>query len=440
MNRWVFGLVVSLLFLGVDCSALSNPSAVYCTKMGYRYESDDGICVTGDGARLAAWEFYRGKVGGKYSFCARKGYDTVSEKVNEGSYYIERPVCINPSTKKKTPMFDLMAEEGLKVTVEEAPADGGVTYTTKDAGSPPQSFDWRNYNGHSYIGPVRDQGNCGSCYSFGAAAAAEGTYNYATGNFDGNVSDYSESYIIWCLGRLPEYSSHFFGCNGADYEYKELEALTNYGIIGESLFPYTITDPGSCTHWGDPTTKFSSWQRVTTGDINAMKNAIMTYGVIDVAVYAGNGFQSYSGGIYTDTKTSCPQGYYTSSNHAVALVGWGTDPVYGDYWILRNSWGPDWGESGYMRIQANSARVACAPAYLTYSNVTTTTTTTTTSTTASTTTTLPTCTGTKYPQCSGLNKKTCNKAYMLSTQDLTYHTCKWNPAAKTCNQYATCTI
>jgi len=468
MYRWVFGLVVCLLFLGESCSALSNPSAVYCSKMGYRYESGDGVCVTGDGARLAAWEFYRGKVGGKYSFCASKGLDTASEKVNEGSYIIERPVCVNPSTKKKTPMFLLMADEGLEVAVEDAAAGGEAASAIKGADSLSPTFDWRSFDGHSYIGPIRDQGNCGSCYAFGAAAAAEGTYNYATGSVDGNAADFSESFIMWCLGGLTEYKSNFFGCKGANYEYMELEALTTYGIIEESMFPYTIKDPRRCTHWADPATRFSSWGRVASGDINAMKNAIMTYGVIDVAVYAGSGFQSYSGGVYSDAQTTCPAGYYTTSNHAVALVGWGTDPVYGDYWILRNSWGASWGEGGYMRIQAESARVTCAPAYLTYPTSTTTTSSTstsststtttstststtttiptttstsstTTSTTSSTTTTLPpTCAGTKYTQCGGLDKKTCDKAY--TTQGSVLYQCKWTPSAKTCKENAACAI
>ena len=85
----------------------------------------------------------------------------------------------------------------------------------------------------------------------GACAAAEGTYNFAMGLYDGSCSDFSESFIMWCLGRLPQYSSHFFGCGGADWDYAELDALTAEGVCSEGDFPYTETDPGSCTHWGD---------------------------------------------------------------------------------------------------------------------------------------------------------------------------------------------
>ncbi len=232
----------------------------------------------------------------------------------------------------------------------------------------PAAFDWRSYNGHSYIGAVRNQGDCGSCYSFGASAAAEGTYNYANGLYDSACADFSESFIIWCLSRISPYGDHFYGCSGADYDYMELEALVQEGTINESDFPYTITDPGSCTHYSDPRVHFAEWHRITCNDITAIKTAIMTYGVVDVAVYAGSAFQAYSGGIYQDSNTTCSSSPcdYTPTNHAVALVGW--DDADG-VWILRNSWGSTWGENGYMRIKYTSARVSCEAAYLVYSQV-----------------------------------------------------------------------
>ncbi|MFH1039243.1 MAG: C1 family peptidase [PVC group bacterium] len=239
----------------------------------------------------------------------------------------------------------------------------------------PLNFDWRNVGGYSYIGGIRNQGGCGSCYSFGANAAAEGTYNWANGLYDGNCIDFSESYIIWCLGRLPAYSSHFFGCGGADWDYAELDALCLEGVGTESDFPYTTTDPGSCTHWGDQTYVFQSWHRIDCLDVEAIKTAIMTYGPVDAAVYVQGAFQSYSGGVYEDSYTSCPpdpgigpECYHAYTNHAIALIGWDDAPPEGGggVWILRNSWGTSWGESGYMRIRYTSARVACEVCYLVY--------------------------------------------------------------------------
>lgn len=229
----------------------------------------------------------------------------------------------------------------------------------------PSSFDWRNQNGRSYIGPIRNQGNCGSCYAFAACAAAEGVYNAAFGLYDANCVDFSESFIIWCLARLPGYGNHFYGCEGADYGYMELQALTTDGICAEIGFPYTTSDPQSCMNWDAPRAGFSSWHRIPCGDIDAIKTAIMTYGAVDAAVYSNtSAFTGYMGGIYKDSYTTCQAEpcYYAATDHAISLVGW--NDADGGYWILRNSWGADWGENGYMRIQYNAAHVACEVAYL----------------------------------------------------------------------------
>ena len=235
-------------------------------------------------------------------------------------------------------------------------------------GQLPSSFDWRNYNGHSYIGPIRNQGSCGACYAFGACAAAEGAYNWANGKYDGNCADFSEAFVAFCLS---DYYSGFDGCDGSDYDYQELTGLVKYGVCNDNVYPYT-DDEQVCQvfSWDAPRTTFQSWHRVGCNDIDAIKTAIMTYGVIDAAVYVGSAFSAYSGGIYQDSKTSCPSipCYYTKTNHIIALVGW--DDNGGDgYWILRNSWGTDWGEGGYMRIKYTSARVACETAYLVYQSL-----------------------------------------------------------------------
>ena len=366
-----------------------NPAAVYCQQMGYQYdvrEDEAGnqydVCIFPDGSECDAWCFFKGKCGEDYSYCARKGYDTETELVDKGGYYTECAVCVSRQGGEETriPMLELMAENGEPlIEAQPGKANGSCNQGCPECQASniessrddrlPTTFDWRNVDGHTYIGPIRNQSTCGSCYAFAAAASAEGTYNWATGNYDDNCADFSESFIIWCLGRLPEYYYHFYGCDGADYDYYELEALTVEGICNESDYPYTVSDPGECTHWDDPRIVFSSWDRIPCNDIDAIKTAIMTYGVIDAAVLATSDFSAYSGGIYSDSNTSCYSSpcYYTPTNHAIALVGWGHDDTYGDYWLLRNSWGTSWGEDGYMRIAMTSALVACEATYLTWS-------------------------------------------------------------------------
>lgn len=365
-----------------ECRAIGNPAAIYCEAMGYQYTlksdaqgNESGVCSFPDQSMANAWNFYRGKEGKPFSYCAKNGYAMDTDRKMQNGYQTEVSVCV--STKKngppqRTPMLDLMKERGDMPPARKLPRRVAPMPSTKKTSVPveaanatyPDSLDWRDYNGHSYIGPIRDQGGCGSCYAFGAAAAAEGSYNVAHGKFDSECVDFSESYIAWCLGKYGPYEDHFSGCEGADYEYAELTALTVEGIASEASFPYTETDPGSCTHWDDPTVTFQEWNWLDSGNTAEIQRAITTYGVIDVAVNALSAFEGYSTGIFSDTQTTCPDDKYTVTNHAVALVGWGTDPTHGLYWILRNSWGSSWGEGGYMRIQAHSARVACSATYL----------------------------------------------------------------------------
>jgi C1A family cysteine protease len=367
----------------------ADPAALYCQKLGYKYEirEDDkgnqyGVCVFPDGSECNAWDFFKGSCGGEYSYCAQKGYDIETEVVNKGSYTEECAVCVSRGSDSKNatrvPMLELMAQNGepledIVPSVTEADLGEECRQSlsqtaTSQRGDVPTAFDWRNVDGHSYIGPIRAQGSCGACYAFAACAAAESVYNIAEGLTDSNCADFSESFIVWCLSTLPQYSSHFpsGGCGGSDYDLMELEALTHEGVCYESSFPYQTWDPGTCTHWNDPRTVFSSWGRVSCGDVAAIKSAIMTYGVVDVGIITPTSFHSYSGGIYSDSYTSCPgvPCYKTSTDHLVSLVGWGNDPIAGDYWILRNSWGSTWGEGGYMRISVTSARVACEVSYI----------------------------------------------------------------------------
>ena len=364
-----------------------NPAATYCEMLGYKYSTQIdkqgnqvGMCTLPTGKLVNAWDFYKGKVAQEYSYAAKKGYkiETVTENVN--GYVTEYAVCTRETKgiKERLSLQELMEKNGDKMLMETRGPAKDIYEVAKynpnfvASKSNPTSFDWRSNNGHSYIGAVRDQGSCGSCYTFGANACAEGAYNLATGSYDSNTADFSEAYIAWCLGSMSAYSSHFSGCNGADYSYSELQALCDIGVIPESYFPYTDTDPQSCpsSTTSAPKTKFSAWYRVPCSDIEAIKTAIMTYGVVDVAVYVSTAWQNYSGGIFTDAATSCTGSpcENTTTNHAVALVGWGHDATAGDYWILRNSWGPTWGEGGYMRTAVTAARVACSVCYMVYQN------------------------------------------------------------------------
>ena len=386
-------ILVAALFLSVGLFAqkgYKNPAAAYCEFLGYKYSvqadarnSAVGVVTLPNGKTVNAWDFYRGKIGQEYSYAALKGYEIQTEEVTIDGFKTERPVAVRTDrgVEQRIPLDQLMAMFGDKLELASKGEANDVFETAKidpnfkASRSLPTSFDWRSYNGHSYIGSVRDQGSCGDCYAFGATACAEETYNFATGKYDSNTADFSEGYIAWCLGSMSAYSSHFNGCGGADYDYMELQALCDIGTVNESYFPYSQSTSQTCptAATNAPKTKFTGWYRVACSDENAIKTAIMTYGVVDAAVYVSTAFQNYTGGVFSDASTACSGSpcYNTTTNHAISLVGWGTDATKGDYWILRNSWGSSWGESGYMRIAVTSARIACSVCYMTYTSTTT---------------------------------------------------------------------
>lgn len=373
MKRIYFTFIL-MGFTVLIYSQISNPAAHYCKMLGYEYiikkdslGNEAGYCILPDSSEVEEWAFYRGKVGQAYSYCARKGYVLKIEKIQKGNFLFDCQVCENDT--EKILMEDLMKRNKdqlfeVDITYDTSIINFSNLPQQKSTKSLPASFDWRDYG---YINPIRNQGSCYSCYAFSAISAAEGVYNIATHRSLNDRVQFSESFVMWCLGGLSVYYNHFFGCSGADYSYSELAALKDYGVCYQNNFPYTATNPGECTHWNDPHVHFQGWNRSQCNDIEGIKYAILNYGPVDAAVFTTTGFTNYPDGypdgIYYDANTSCPSGYDTETDHAISLIGWGIQDGY-SYWILRNSWGTGWGYNGYMKISMTSARVACAVAYL----------------------------------------------------------------------------
>lgn len=237
----------------------------------------------------------------------------------------------------------------------------------------PTRFDLRDVDGRSYLSPIKNQNPWGTCYAFGATAAAESTYNRAMNLYDEDAVSLSEAFIIWSLG--PKYTGFPTGPKGAggSYAYDELQALVDYGTVRESIFPYRPDflayaeddDHLLDYHWDAPRIEFAGWHRLPVNDIATMKEAIRRFGALDAGVSVNRQFMTYSGGVFSSEPTA-PNNYleyYSRSNHAIALVGWDDDR---QAWILRNSWGEDWGEDGYMYIDYRSALVGVQATYLHY--------------------------------------------------------------------------
>ena len=290
-------------------------------------------------------------------------------------------------------VFDLTPEEKARMfPARSAPVPGSSIPTPntdlvlkQTASSLPSKLDWRNVDGHSYIGPIRNQGKSCACVTFGCVDAASLSYNVKYGLYDENCAVFSVMYLLWTLGPiLPQYGN--FGYSGGTAEYNQFYALMktggSNGAVGfegtcsEANFPFVesgVSPPPDMIERSKtyPRVTFKNWIRVmpvnyadTTEQIKA---AIAAHGSVAVQVAHGSSaFLAYKSGIYEDTNT-LPDviPYYRSvTNHGVSLVGWDDNPPEGGggCWILRNEWGTGWGEGGYMRIRYFSAKVNVAAA------------------------------------------------------------------------------
>ncbi|KOR29351.1 hypothetical protein TI04_08855, partial [Achromatium sp. WMS2] len=203
----------------------------------------------------------------------------------------------------------------------------------------PAAYDSRS---SGIVPAVRNQGSCGSCWAFGTVGVME----IAVAKSGNSMADLSEQFLVSC-------NRDNWSCNGgltaSKYHYNTLGlSQTGLGAVLESSKPYTATN-GSCSIAYPHSHVASSWQFITGSEWtmptnDQIKAAIMTYGAVTAGVCAGvSGFLNYTGGVYNPTSNGCGG----STDHQIVLVGW-NDATQS--WILRNSWGSSWGESGYMRI------------------------------------------------------------------------------------------
>ncbi len=199
----------------------------------------------------------------------------------------------------------------------------------------PAALDWRSNNGN-FVTPVRDQGSCGSCWAFAATAAAEAVTLIAS-NTPGVNLNLSEQVMISC--------GNAGGCDGG-YPNYAADYIRDTGLPAESCYPYTAqngTCSTACQNWQNSTTRIQSWSWVTltSATVEALKNALYAYGPLATTMNVYSDFDYYQSGVYTHTTGNLRGG------HAVLIVGYSDA---GQYFIVKNSWGTDWGEDGFFKI------------------------------------------------------------------------------------------
>jgi len=187
------------------------------------------------------------------------------------------------------------------------------------------AIDWRT---RGVLTPVKDQGQCGSCWAFSATEAIE-SYAHISGKY--TLQHLSAQQINSCDRGSG-------GCNGGSTSSAFKYVQTAGGIETDTVYPYTSGRGVTGTCHADPTkyvVKIAGYRAVARGEPSL--ETALNNGPVSVCV-AANAFQTYHGGILA----SCPG----SIDHCVQAVGYTAD-----YWILRNSWGAGWGEAGFIRVK-----------------------------------------------------------------------------------------
>lgn len=245
----------------------------------------------------------------------------------------------------------------------------------------PSKFDLRDINGRSYIGPVRDQAQTNLCYDFAACVAAEASYNRRHGLYDDNCIILSPDYLRFAANAGSESElCVYYNLTRTGQPWK-MPTTNLQGVCREEDFPYSfISDNGSAP----PAVQIAAARdapRITFRrcglvypqnyweTTSLIKRAIYTYGAVGAGFLNCSALRAYKSGVYEDTwiyPYDMPY-YGCGSDHAVAIIGWDDNPPEGGNggcWIVRNTFGADWGEGGYVRIRYFSACINCFAAFL----------------------------------------------------------------------------
>ncbi|CAH1225445.1 CTSL [Branchiostoma lanceolatum] len=224
----------------------------------------------------------------------------------------------------------------LRLDRKARSAADGVHDSSSNLAELPAEVDWRN---KGYVTPVKDQGQCGSCWAFSTTGSLEGQWFGKTGR----LVPLSEQNLVDCSGAYGN-----LGCQGGLMDDAFSYIRDNGGVDTEASYPYTGRN-GQCrfnkTNVGATDMGFVD---IPAGNETALMHAVATVGPVSVAIDAGHSsIQFYHQGVYDEPSCSS-----THLDHGVLAVGYGTYNSKA-YWLVKNSWNTTWGDGGYIMMARN---------------------------------------------------------------------------------------
>jgi len=237
---------------------------------------------------------------------------------------------INPSL--------LTAEDRQRIEAEQEQSK--LRRNEKPTGKPlPQNWDWSQND--TVVSYVKDQGQCGSCWAFSTTGSTEG----CNGLKKDAMTTLSEQNLVDCSGSWGN-----TGCDGGLMTSAMLYIINNKGIDTEDSYPYYAQDETCAFSKTNVGATLTGMVNVTSGDEHDLQ--VKAYiAPVSVAIDASDpSFQFYDFGIYTSNQC---QNDVNSLDHGVLVVGWGFDSGWfgnSSWWVVKNSWGDEWGMSGYIHM------------------------------------------------------------------------------------------
>jgi C1A family cysteine protease len=295
------------------------------------------------------------------------GFQNVYNLIGGLDDWVEKDFAVSTSadSNKKEYFTGLILEDPAEIP--EKPYPFGGKYGMLSLLS---QFDWRDYNGEDWTTPIRDQGNCGSCWAFAAMGTLESIVNIRN-DLPGLDLDLSEQYILSCL---PSAGSCSGGWVSRAFQYiMDTSADGNYhnGVVHESCFPYQADDSipcsAKCSNWENLLTPIMDYGIEYSPSDDEIKQMLVESGPSAVSMTVYTDFKSYSGGIYEHSWGGF------EGNHAVVIVGYNDNmenPDEPGYWICKNSWGTWWGESGWFRIAYGECGIGSRVYWVDYAETT----------------------------------------------------------------------